>query len=270
MTTNGPSFLNRELLKSGNFVAGTLMMFAVGLIMTGCLALLPMMLQHLMHYPAFTTGLVTAPRGLGVMIAMFMVGRLINRIDSRLLILFGFLLTAVSMWQMTQFSLLMDPVPIVISGLLQGFGLGCTFVPLNTLALSTLPRNILTQATAMRSLMRNLGGSIGISMLISQLSTNTQTVHSRLVEHLRPDNPLIQAPFLPERFSLHTLEGLARLNAEVTRQAAMVAYTLDFQLMMGAALAVLPLLLLIRNPGRMPPPPRAAPALLLPGPTTRV
>ncbi|MGD9614514.1 MAG: DHA2 family efflux MFS transporter permease subunit [Alphaproteobacteria bacterium] len=260
VTTTGPSFLNRELLKSGNFVAGTLMMFAVGLIMTGCLALLPMMLQHLMHYPAFTTGLVTAPRGLGVMIAMFMVGRLINRIDSRLLILVGFLLTAVSMWQMTQFSLLMDPVPVVISGLLQGFGLGCTFVPLNTLALSTLPRNILTQGTALRSLMRNLGGSIGISMLVSQLSANTQTVHARLVEHLRPDNPLLQAPFLPAPWNLNTLEGIARLNAEVTRQAAMVAYTLDFQLMMGAALAVLPLLLLIRNPKRLPPPPRAAPA----------
>jgi MFS transporter, DHA2 family, multidrug resistance protein len=238
------------------------MMFAVGMIMTGCLALLPTMLQHLMHYPAFTTGLVTAPRGAGVMIAMFMVGRLINRIDSRMLILFGFVLTAVSMWQMSQFSLLMDPAPIVISGLLQGFGLGCTFVPLNTLALSTLPRTILTQATAIRSLMRNLGGSIGISMLVSNLSTNTQTVHSRLVEHLRPDNPLIQAPFLPVPWDLSTLQGVARLNAEVTRQAAMVAYTIDFQLMMGAALAVLPLLLLIRDPKRsFPPPlPRAAPA----------
>ena len=261
VTTTGPSFFNRDLLKSGNFIAGTVMMFAVGLIMTGCLALLPTMLQHLMHYPAFTTGLVTAPRGAGVMIAMFMVGRLINRIDSRFLILFGFLLTAVSMWQMAQFSLLMDPVPIVVSGLLQGFGLGCTFVPLNTLALSTLPRNILTQATAIRSLMRNLGGSMGISLLVSNLATNTQTVHSRLVEHLRPDNPLIQAPFLPAPWGLGTLEGLARLNAEVTRQAAMVAYTINFELMMGAALAVLPLLLLIRNPRRdFAPPPRVAPA----------
>jgi MFS transporter, DHA2 family, multidrug resistance protein len=255
VTTNGPSFLNRELLKSGNFVAGTVMMFAVGLIMTGCLALLPMMLQHLMHYPAFTTGLVTAPRGLGVMIAMLVVGRLINRIDSRLFILGGFLLTAVSMWQMTQFSLHMGPEPVVISGLLQGFGLGCTFVPLNILALSTLPRHILTQGTALRSLMRNLGGSIGISVLIANLSSGTQTVHSRLVEHLRPDNPLAQAPYLAAPFSLQTPDGIAALNAEVTRQAAMVAYTHDFQLMMFAALAVLPLLLFIRDPRHSPSPP---------------
>jgi DHA2 family multidrug resistance protein len=260
-TTSGPSFLNRELLKSSNFVAGTVMMFTVGLIMTGCLALLPTMLQHLMDYPAFTTGLVTAPRGFGVMIAMFVVGRIINRIDNRMIIFFGFVLTAVSMWQMTQFSLMMDPVPVVTSGFLQGLGLGCTFVPLNTLALSTLPRHILTQGTAIRSLMRNLGGSIGISVLVSNLASSTQLVHSRLVEHLRPDNPLIQAPFLPAPFNLHTPEGLALLNREVTRQAAMVAYTHDFQWMMAAALLSLPLLLLIRDPKRRPAPPRVVPAV---------
>lgn len=261
VTTSGPSFLNRELLKSSNFVAGTVMMFTVGLIMTGCLALLPTMLQHLMDYPAFTTGLVTAPRGFGVMIAMFVVGRIINRIDNRMIIFFGFVLTAVSMWQMTQFSLMMDPVPVVTSGFLQGLGLGCTFVPLNTLALSTLPRHILTQGTAIRSLMRNLGGSIGISVLVSNLASSTQLVHSRLVEHLRPDNPLIQAPFLPAPFNLHTPEGLALLNREVTRQAAMVAYTHDFQWMMAAALLSLPLLLLIRDPKRRPAPPRVVPAV---------
>jgi len=111
--------------------------------------------------------------------------------------------------------------PVVISGLLQGFGLGCTQVPLNIIALSTLPRHILTQGTAIRSLMRNLGGSIGISILVA---TNTQMVHSRLVEGLRPDNPLAQAPYLAAPFSLSTPNGLAALNVEVTRQTAMVAY----------------------------------------------
>ena len=260
VTTTGPSFLNRELLKSGNFIAGTLMMFSVGLIMTGCLALLPSMLQQLMNYPVFTTGLVTSPRGFGVMIAMFVVGRLINRVDNRLLILIGFLLTALSMWQMTAFSLHMGEGPIIMSGFLQGFGLGCTFVPLNIMALSTLPRHILTQGTALRSLMRNLGGSIGISVLISTLTENTQIVHSRLVEQLRPDNPLAQAPFLGAPFSLSTPGGMAALNVEVTRQAAMVAYINDFKLMMLVALLSLPLLLLLRSSRRaaLPPPPTAA------------
>src|SRR5437868_10885764 len=157
--------------------------------------------------------------GLGAMAAMFVVAPLIIRVDSRLISGFGFLLTALSMWQMSQFSLQMGMAPIIISGWLQGFGLGCTQVPLNIMALSTLPRHILTQGTAIRSLMRNLGGSTGISILVATLAQNTQVVHSRLVEGLRPDNPLAQAPFLAAPFSLSTPAGLAALNAEVTRQA---------------------------------------------------
>ncbi|HEU0156541.1 MAG TPA: MFS transporter, partial [Stellaceae bacterium] len=179
-----------------------------------------------------TTGLATAPRGIGSMLAMFFVARLINRVDNRLIILAGLLLTAVSMWQMTGFSLAMGMEPVLVSGLLQGFGLGCTFVPLNTIALSNLPRHILIQGTALRSLMRNLGGSMGIAILEALLTQNTQIVHSRLVEQLRPDNPLAQAPFLARPYSLSTAPGIATLNAEVTRQAAMVAYIDDFALMM--------------------------------------
>src|SRR5437868_9277801 len=189
--------------------------------------------------------------GLGAMAAMFVVAPLIIRVDNRLIIGFGFLLTALSMWQMTQFSLQMGMMPVIISGLLQGFGLGCTFVPLNIIALSNLPRHILTQGTAIRSVMRNLGGSIGISVLVATLAQNTQVVHARLVEGLRPDNPLAQAPYLAAPFSLTTAGGIAALNAEVTRQAAMVAYIDDFKLMMLIALATLPVLLLLRW-GRRP------------------
>src|SRR5207302_4522132 len=213
-----------------------------------------------MNYPALTTGLVTMPRGIGSMAAMFLVAPLINRIDNRLIILFGLLLTAVSMWQMSQFSLQMGMAPVIISGFLQGFGLGCTQVPLNIIALSTLPRHILTQGTAIRSLMRNLGGSTGISILVATLAQNTQVVHSRLVEGLRPDNPLAQAPFLAPPFSLTDPGGMAALNAEVTRQAAMVAYIDDFKLIMLIALATLPLLLLLREPRRSAAPPVAAAA----------
>ncbi len=199
-----------------------------------------------------TTGLVTAPRGIGTMIAMFVVGRMINRVDNRLIILTGFLLTIASLWQMTGFSLQMGMALVILSGLLQGFGLGCTFVPLNTMALSNLPRHILTQGTAMRSLMRNLGGSIGISILEALLIQNTQIVHSRLVEHLRPDNPLAQARLLVRPFSLTTPTGIAALNAEVTRQAAMVAYINDYALMMMIVILLIPLLLLVRRPRPVP------------------
>src|SRR5437764_3730394 len=94
---------------------------------------------------------------------------------------------------------------------------------------------------------RNLGGSTGISILVATLAQNTQVVHSRLVEGLRPDNPLAQAPYLAAPFSLTNPGGIAALNAEVTRQAAMVAYIDDFKLIMLIALASIPLLLLLRD-----------------------
>jgi MFS transporter, DHA2 family, multidrug resistance protein len=250
-TTGERSFLNRDLLKNTNFAAGTILMFFVGGILSGTLALVPTMLQSLMDYPVFTTGLVTTPRGVGTMAAMFLVGRLINRVDNRLIILAGLLMTVISLWQMTGFSLQMGMAPVITSGLLQGFGLGCTFVPLNTLALSNLPRHIMTQGTALRSLMRNLGGSIGISIFEAMLTQNTQIVHSRLVEQLRPDNPLARAPLLPAPFSLTNPPGIAALNAEVTRQASMVAYIDVYTFMMIIVAVTIPLLLVVRPPRRI-------------------
>ena len=102
-------------------------------------------------------------------------------------------MTAVSLWQMTGFSLQMGMGPFITTGLLQGFGLGFVFTPLAIVTFSTLPRNVLTQGTAIFSLMRNIGGSVGISIVEALLVENTQVVHSRLVEHVRPDNPLAQA-----------------------------------------------------------------------------
>jgi MFS transporter, DHA2 family, multidrug resistance protein len=253
-TAGERSFLNRELLKSPNFVAGSLLMFGVGMILTGTLALLPSMMQVLLNYPVFDAGWMMAPRGFGTMLAMFIVARMIDRVDNRLFILVGFLMTAASLWQMTGYSLYMGSGPILWAGFAQGFGLGCTFVPLNLLALSGLPHHILTQGTALRALMRMLGGSIGIAILETELSQNTQIVHSRLMEHLRPDNPLAQAPYLSAPFSLTDPTGIAALNHEVTRQAAMIAYNDDFALMLIVILASLPLLLLVRGPRRQPVP----------------
>jgi DHA2 family multidrug resistance protein len=105
----------------------------------------------------------------------------------------------------------------------------------------------MTQATAIRSLMRNLGGSVGISVLIATLTENTQTIHSRLIETLRPDNPLLRTPVFGPAYSLTAPNGIAALNAEVTRQAAMIAYIDDFRMMMLMALCSLPLLLLLRD-----------------------
>ncbi|HZC98321.1 MAG TPA: DHA2 family efflux MFS transporter permease subunit, partial [Bradyrhizobium sp.] len=248
VTTREPPFLNRDLLRDRNFVVGLVLMFFVGVIMFATLALLPTMLQQSMNYPVATAGLVIAPRGIGTMVAMFLVGRVIGLVDIRLLILSGLALTTVSLYQMSGFSLAMDTQPIVVSGLVQGFGLGFVFVPLSTISFSTLPRSVLTQGTAIFSLMRNIGSSIGIAILEALFVENTQIVHSRLVEQLRPDNPLAQAPYLLSPYSLSTTTGIAALNAEVTRQAQMIAYIDDFKLMMVIAVLVAPLLLLLHKP----------------------
>jgi len=248
VTATERSFLNRELLRDTNCMTGTLLMFLVGIPLYGTMTLLPTMLQSLMNYPVVTTGLVTAPRGVGTMMAMFLVARLNGRVDTRLIIMSGMLLTTVAMWQMTGFTLNMGMGPVIWSGLLQGFGLGFVFTPLSTVTFSTLPRNILTQGTAIFSLMRNIGGSVGISIVVALLSENTQVVHSRLMEHVRPDNPLAQAPFLAAPYSLTNPAGIAALNAEATRQATMVAYINDFKMMMLIIVAALPLLLLLRKP----------------------
>jgi MFS transporter, DHA2 family, multidrug resistance protein len=250
VTAVGNSFVSRDLLKSGNYLATSLLMFAVGWILSGTIALLPTMMQDLMNYPVFTSGWMMAPRGFGTMLAMILVARTINKIDGRIFILVGFLLTAASLWQMTGYSLYMGPFPILFAGFAQGFTLGLTFVPLNILALSDLPRHLLTQGTALRSLMRMIGGSVGISILEAQLAQNTQIVHSRLMEGLRPDNPLAQGHLLPHAFSLTEPAGVAALNAEVTRQATMVSYIDDFELMMLVILCALPLLLIMRGAKR--------------------
>jgi MFS transporter, DHA2 family, multidrug resistance protein len=248
ITTSEPPFLNRDLLRDPNFVAGNVLMFFIGVIMFATLALQPTMLQQLMNYPVATAGLVTAPRGIGTMVAMFLVGRIINRVDNRLLILGGVALTTISLYQMSGFTLVMDKQPIIVSGLVQGFGLGFVFVPLSTISFATLPRSVLTQGTALFSLTRNIGSSIGIAILEALFVENSQIVHSRLVEHLRPDNPLAQAPYLMTPYSLSTSTGIAALNAEVTKQAQMVAYIDDFKLMMVIAFLAAPLLLLLRKP----------------------
>jgi MFS transporter, DHA2 family, multidrug resistance protein len=248
ITTSEPPFLNRALLRDPNFVASNVLMFFIGVIMFATLALQPTMLQQLMNYPVATAGLVTAPRGIGTMVAMFLVGRIINRVDTRLLILGGLALTTISLYQMSGFTLVMDKQPIIVSGLVQGFGLGFVFVPLSTISFATLPRSVLTQGTALFSLTRNIGSSIGIAILEALFVENSQIVHSRLVEHLRPDNPLAQAPYLMAPYSLSTSTGIAALNAEVTKQAQMVAYIDDFKLMMVIAFLAAPLLLLLRKP----------------------
>ncbi len=248
MFTAKSPFLEPGLFKDRNLVAGLLLIFMVGVVLLATLALLPPFLQNLMGYPVMTTGLLLAPRGVGTMISMILVGRLIGRVDIRLLILFGIGLTAYSLWEMAAFTTEVSVSTIVWTGVTQGFGLGFLFVPLSTVTFSTLSPHFRNEGTAMFSLMRNIGSSIGISIVITLLAQNTQVNHSALAAVLTPFRDGLYPPWLPQLWNWNTTAGVVALNGEVTRQAATIAYLNDFIFIMWAMLLSTPLVLLLRKP----------------------
>ncbi|HTN34643.1 MAG TPA: DHA2 family efflux MFS transporter permease subunit [Marinobacter sp.] len=245
MLTAKQPFLEPELFKDRNLVMGLTFIFIVGVILLATLALLPPFLQNLMGFPVITTGEVLAPRGLGSMVSMIVVGRLVNRIDVRLLVGAGLILTAVSLFQMAQFNLEVSPWAVVQTGLVQGLGLGLVFVPLSTITFSTLAPHRRTEATAMFSLMRNIGSSIGISVMVTLAARSAQTNHAVMGEQLTVYREPVRA-LLDGSSGLTPEQTLAFLNGELSRQAAAVGYLNDFQIMAWMALLAIPLLLLFR------------------------
>jgi DHA2 family multidrug resistance protein len=240
-------FLKPELLKDRNFAGSCVLIFIVGIILYATLALLPPMLQDLMNYPVTTAGLVMMPRGVGTMMAMLVVGRLIGRVDIRLLLLFGLAATTFSLYEMTGYSLAMDWWPIVSAGIIQGIGLGFLFVPLSTVAFATLPAALRPDGAGIFSLLRNIGGSIGISMVETLQDRMTQTAHASLAAQVTPFDAALHASQVQQFWNIHSVTGLAALNQEVTRQASMIAYIDNFKFMMIVTLAAVPLLLLLRK-----------------------
>ncbi|HZP11283.1 MAG TPA: DHA2 family efflux MFS transporter permease subunit [Nevskiaceae bacterium] len=246
--TTAHPFFRPALFKDRNYVSGNVFIFVVGVVMFATLALLPPLLQQLLGYPVYEAGLLTAPRSVGTLAAMMLVGPLIGKVPSRLIIGAGFSLTAISLWQMTQFSPEMSGAPIVWSGLVQGFGTGLAYVPMATIAFASLPGNLRNEGSALFSLTRNIGSSIGISAVQALFVRNTQIVHASLVEHVTPYNLANQNPQLAAALSSHS--GMAAFNAVATGQAAMVAYLDDFYLMFFLTLLTLPMLLMVREARR--------------------
>jgi len=240
-TAGSRSFFKYALLKDRNFATGTCFIFVIGAVMYATRALLPPMLQSLMNYPVATTGLVTAPSGVGTMIAMLCAGRLLKWSDARLLLLSGFLISAFALWQMMQYTIVLAPSDIVWPGVIQGFGLGLVFVPLSALSFSTLTPALRADGTAIYSLMRNLGSSIGISVVQTLMTRNTQVAHAGMVASANLFNPAMR-----DTLADGSIRNLAVLDQAITQQAAMIAYLDDFKLMFVATLLVVPMLLLIR------------------------
>jgi DHA2 family multidrug resistance protein len=243
------TFISRALFKDRNFVVGNVFIFIVGVVLFATLALMPPLLQGLMGYPVLAAGIVTAPRGIGTWVAMLVVGRIVGRIDARLLIAFGFGLCAVALAEMGGFSPQIDAHPIVTSGLIQGFGTGLAYVSLTTVSFVTLPTYLRNEGASFFNLMRNIGSSLGISSIQAYVTSGTSVAHARLTELVTPYNAASAGAPMGAGFGtpIDSMAGLGAVNAQINTQASWIAYIHAFQLMTIITVLVIPLIALARN-----------------------
>ena len=249
LTASDP-FIDLALFRDRNYVIGIMLIFIVGVVLLATLSLLTPYLERLMNYPVLTAGLVLAPRGVGTMAAMLLAGQLIRFVDARLLIATGLGITAFSLYLMTSFTPDVSQGTLVRTGLLQGFGIGFVFVALGTVAFGTLPPALRTQGTGLFNLMRNIGASIGISMMGYLLVRNSAVTQAGLVEHVTPFRQVIRDH--GQQLGLAIPGGRAALAQLVTAQAESVAFIDNFKLMMFVSLLAIPLVMLVQRPRRPP------------------
>lgn len=244
--------VNLRVLANRNFGVGTLLMTVVGGVLYGTTALLPLFLQTLLGYPAVQSGLAVSPRGIGSMASMIIVGRLVGKIDSRLLMTFGFFVLAVSMYMLAGITLDIGMPNIVWPNVINGFAMGFIFVPLTTTATGTLSREQMGNAAGIYSLMRNLGGGLGISAVTTLLARGAQQHQAAMVSHLTPyDSAFQQRMQQLQGVFGSSAEGLQKAYAAVygvlVRQANLLAFVDNFRLLTFVCLACIPLVFLLRR-----------------------
>ena len=241
----------RGLWKNRNLVTAIAFMQVIGVVMMAVMALLPPMLQNLYGYSVLDTGILLMPRGIGVLLTMVVSAQLTQRgVDLRWVVGIGLAIAAVSLWDMTHWSLEMGSHLIIVSGLIQGLGLGLVFMPLNNLAFATLPAEYRTEGASLLNLSRSVGASIGISLVTTMLARNMQVSHADLAQFINPQSLDSFDPSMLETFGSIGSAVMGMVNAEVTRQAAMIAYLNDFWAMMIITAASIPLVLLLQKPGK--------------------
>jgi len=243
-TTERP-FIQFAIFKDRNFIGGCVFMTVIGLVLFSTMALASPYLQNVIGYPIITAGLLLASRGCGTFVAMMLVGRLMRHIEARTLIISGLILTCLSLYWMTGWTDQTGVSEIVTLSILQGFGFGLVFVPLSTVAFLTLPNHLRTDGTSMLTLLRNVASSIGISVVIAQLTEGSRRVYAVLDEHVTPFNHAMQMPDVQGIINMSTDTGRALADVMLSLQAQIIAFSQDFQLVMIVTLCAIPLALMI-------------------------
>lgn len=252
LTTSNP-FIRFELFRDRNFAAGCVFMVVIGVVLFGTMALVTPFMQNVIGYPILTAGLLLAGRGVGTLGAMLLVGRLMKLVEARYLVFTGLVLAAYTLHLMVYFTDQTSSGSIIYASIIQGFGLGLIFVPLSTVAFTTLPQHLRTEGTAVLTLVRNIGSSIGISLVIAQLTNMTIRMHAHFAEFITPFNNALQAPDVSSVLNLSTDTGRALTDQLITQQASIVAYANDFKVLMYLTIAVMPLVFFIKTNGKVQP-----------------
>jgi DHA2 family multidrug resistance protein len=195
------------------------------------------------------TGLLLVPRGIGIIFSMAIAGRLVARgTDPRWLVGIGLAIAAISLWEMTGWTLVMGARHFILTGLIQGAGLGLIFIPLNITAFATLGPHQRTEGSSLMNLSRNIGASVGISIVVAMLARNTQASHMELAAHVTAGGLTGKDPIVASAMGSNTDMALSVIDGLVNQQAAMIAYLDDFKLMMILTACAIPLVLLMRRP----------------------
>jgi len=239
-------YIDLRLFKDRNYMLSTTVGLVVFTTLFAAMALIPPFAQNLMGYPVVTTGLVLMPRGIGTMITMMAAGRLSNKVDPRIMISSGLVIMAWSLHEMSLFDLQVDAWALTWTGFVQGLGMGLSMITLMTIAFSTLPATLRTEATGVYNLIRNIGGSVGISVAFTLLDRYGQVNHQVLAQHITPYNRAMAMS--PTPMDLSNTHDLSKLNDMVTHQASMISYNDDFKLMMILSLLAVPLVLMLKRP----------------------
>ncbi len=247
--TSPNTLFRRELFANKPFLFGLAFMMMIGISIIGLSAVLPMLFQSIYGYSVIDSGLMLAPRGFGVMIASFGCAYLIRRVDYRLVICIGYLVSAWGMWSMTSWSLEMDQRLIYATIFVQGIGMGMIFSPMNIMAFSTLSPLVRPDGSSLMSLGRSLGGSVGISILVTVLARSQQVSHADIGAHVTSTS----VPGFDWSGTIDRMGGagggvMAMIESEVTRQAVMISFLNSFLLLAVMLLFFAPLpFLLSRN-----------------------
>jgi DHA2 family multidrug resistance protein len=243
-TTPKP-FIQFAIFKDKNFIGGCVFMAVMGLVLFSTMALSSPYLQNVIGYPIITAGLLLASRGCGTFVAMMLVGRMMRYIEARTLIISGLSITCLSLFYMTGWTDQTGVSEIVTISIVQGFGFGLVFVPLSTVAFLTLPNHLRTDGTSMLTLMRNVASSIGISLVIAQLTEGSRRTYAILSEHVNPFNHAMQMPDVRGMIDMTTDKGRAMMDVMVGLQAQIIAFSHDYQMVMMFTLCAIPLAIMI-------------------------